>query len=230
LPGTNGTNGTNGAAGAKGDIGLSGTNGTDGAVGAKGDIGLSGAAGTNGVDGATGSDGLPGAHAVDGTVVGQTLIWNGTVWTPTASSCTPYHYGDTGPDGGKVFYVDGSGCHGLEAQAADASSGAAMTWTTAISTSAAYNDSSNLITGAAGFNCSTTDAQLTPYCWHLPSKTELEYLFEQKDVVGGFANDNYWSSLENDSNNAWSQNFGNGNQVSTVGKLGSIPVRAVRAF
>ncbi len=33
-----------------------------------------------------------------------------------AAVCTPYHWGDTGPDNGKVFYVDGLGCHGLEAQ------------------------------------------------------------------------------------------------------------------
>ncbi len=30
--------------------------------------------------------------------------------------------------------------------------------------------------------------------------------------VGGFAADNYWSSSQNDANNAWNQNFGNGNQ------------------
>ena len=26
-------------------------------------------------------------------------------------------------------------------------------------------------------------------------------------IVGGFANDNYWSSSEFDNNNAWNQNF-----------------------
>jgi len=30
--------------------------------------------------------------------------------------------------------------------------------------------------------------------------------------VGGFADNNYWSSSENSSNNAWKQNFNNGNQ------------------
>ena len=28
-------------------------------------------------------------------------------------------------------------------------------------------------------------------------------------MVGGFANNNYWSSTENDNNNAWKQNFNN---------------------
>ena len=36
-----------------------------------------------------------------------------------SSYCTSYHVGDTGPEKGKVFYVDESGCHGLEAKATD---------------------------------------------------------------------------------------------------------------
>ena len=36
------------------------------------------------------------------------------------------------------------------------------------------------------------------------------------NVVGGFANDNYWSSSENDSNNAWNQNFNNKNNTLRV--------------
>ena len=31
-------------------------------------------------------------------------------------------------------------------------------------------------------------------------------------IVGGFANDNYWSSSEFDNNNAWNQNFNNGTE------------------
>ncbi len=119
-----GDKGESGSKGDKGDAGV-GLTGPAGPIDPQGIQGLTGPAGTNGLpgtpgsNGTNGSDGLPGAHAVNGTVVGQTLIWNGTVWIPTASSCTPYHWGDTGPDGGKVFYVDGSGCHGLEAQPYD---------------------------------------------------------------------------------------------------------------
>ncbi|MEI6067369.1 MAG: hypothetical protein WCP96_08520 [Methylococcaceae bacterium] len=54
-------------------------------------------------------------------------------------------------------------------------------------------------------------------------KTPLSY------VVGGFANNNYWSSTENDSNNAWNQNFNNGNQNNN-NKNNTLPVRAVRGF
>ncbi len=54
-------------------------------------------------------------------------------------------------------------------------------------------------------------------------KTPLSY------VVGGFANDNYWSSTEYDANNAWNQNFNNGNQNNT-NKNNTFRVRAVRGF
>jgi len=47
--------------------------------------------------------------------------------------------------------------------------------------------------------------------------------------VGGFANDNYWSSSENNSNNAWNQNFNNGNQNDN-NKNNTLRVRAVRGF
>jgi hypothetical protein len=31
-------------------------------------------------------------------------------------------------------------------------------------------------------------------------------------MLGGFSSGYYWSSTENDNNNAWKQNFNNGNQ------------------
>ena len=50
------------------------------------------------------------------------------------------------------------------------------------------------------------------------------------NVVGGFANNNYWSSSENDSNNAWNQFFNYSYQYINGNKLNQLPVRAVRAF
>ena len=48
--------------------------------------------------------------------------------------------------------------------------------------------------------------------WFLPSKDELNAMYEQlhKKAVGGFANFYYWSSSENVSNYAWGQDFYNG--------------------
>jgi len=111
--------------------------------------------------------------------------------------------------------------------------GVAQTWVNAISTAAAYNTTT--ITGTSGLNCSTTAfpsstaPPATPNCWHLPSKTELQYLFEQKTVVGGFANNIYWSSTEYGSTSAWFQYFVNGDQ-NYFSKDYALPVRAVRAF
>lgn len=81
--------------------------------------------------------------------------------------------------------------------------------------------------------------------WYLPSKHELDLLYQQKDVVGGFATNvywdeyvrsHYWSSTEVDSNYTWAQNFDHGGQHS-INKIGdpsnrshTLRVRAVRAF
>jgi hypothetical protein len=123
----------------------------------------------------------------------------------------------------------------LEAQAADASAGAGMSWDAAIIAAAAYNNNTRGVTGTPGLNCSTTAfpsstaPPATPNCWHLPSKNELSWLYEQKAVVGGFARSYYWSSTEYNSNIAWNQDFANGLQGYDV-KGATLPVRAVRAF
>jgi len=64
--------------------------------------------------------------------------------------------------------------------------------------------------------------------WRLPTKEELNLLCQQKDVVGGFANNYYWSSSEGISDDAWSQNFSSGYQYSSGSKGLTLPVRAVR--
>ena len=65
--------------------------------------------------------------------------------------------------------------------------------------------------------------------WRLPTKEELNTLYLNKDKIGVFANNIYWSSTENenDNNYAWHQNFNNGNQYGT-GKGATYYVRAVR--
>ena len=208
-----------GPAGAVGHVGAIGPQGPQGVPGISGSNGLNGAPGVNGLDGAKGAAGANGVTGVKGDT-GLT----GAVG-PTGGQGMIYHWGDRGPDGGIVYYVDGSGQHGLEAQASDASAGAIMNWDTAISSSAAYN--TTFITRALG--CSQTAAPSTPNCWHLPSRTELEYLHEQKAVVGGFAY-GYWSSTETngDAGSAWFQYDWGGQNYNN--KYGSLFVRAVRAF
>ena len=115
-----------------------------------------------------------------------------------------YELGDNGPLGGKVYYVDDSGEHGLEAKAADEIN--SLTWSDAVKAAGTY-----------GFG------------WHLPTKTELKMLYEHRNVVRGFAIDDYWSSTELDINSAWIQGFGNGDQ-DRYNKYSKLSVRAVRDF
>ena len=125
---------------------------------------------------------------------------NGNSYKPGAT----YGLGDMGPLGGKVYYIDDSGEHGLEAKATDEIN--SLSWSDAVTAASAYG---------AG--------------WHLPTKTELKILYEQRNVVGGFAKDDYWSATELDSNSAWIQGFGNGDQ-DRYNKYSKLSVRAVRAF
>jgi len=73
-----------------------------------------------------------------------------------------------------------------------------------------------------------TDRPLNGYDdWFLPSKDELNLLYLQKGVVGGFAY--YWSSTEYGSYAAWYQYFGDGSQNGNS-KFITLRVRADRAF
>ena len=115
-----------------------------------------------------------------------------------------YAIGDRGPEGGKVYYVDDSGQHGLEAKPADEID--LLSWSDAVKTTVALGSG-----------------------WRLPTKTELKVLYERRKIVGGFAKDDYWSSTELDVNSAWIQGFWNGDQ-DRYNKHSKLSVRAVRAF
>ena len=65
--------------------------------------------------------------------------------------------------------------------------------------------------------------------WRLPTKDELNLLYENKEKIGGFASDYYWSSTEGDLYDAWFQDFFDGGQYPSRETTNSY-VRAVRAF
>ena len=48
--------------------------------------------------------------------------------------------------------------------------------------------------------------------WRLPNKDELNTLYQNKDTIDGFLYFYYWSSTENDVDNAWAQYFYTGFQ------------------
>ena len=81
-------------------------------------------------------------------------------------SVATYSLGEKGPLGGKVYYIDDSGEHGLEAKTTDEIS--TLSWNDAVTVTGAYQSG-----------------------WHLPTKTELKVLYEQRHVEGGFAKDDY---------------------------------------
>ena len=65
--------------------------------------------------------------------------------------------------------------------------------------------------------------------WYLPSKDELNQLYQQQTAIGGFEDDWYWSSTEGDNGNAWGQDFNDGIQ-NVANKVYPSYVRAVRTF
>jgi hypothetical protein len=62
--------------------------------------------------------------------------------------------------------------------------------------------------------------------WRLPTQDELNILYQNKDKIGGFSNNFYWSSKESDNNLACYQYFSNGFQNS-LKKTSTFFVRAV---
>ena len=163
-----------------------------------------------------------------GISLGTTLIWH------TALFDIGQSYG-----GGIIFYIDGTGQHGLISATNDQGSGAV--WgcygtliggtSTAIGTGQANTSSivSRCIEGNAARTCN--DLVLNGYDdWFLPSKDELNQMFLQKGIIGGFVPGYYWSSSEYNTNLAWYQSFYNGNQEWGVKNSATGFVRAVRSF
>lgn len=65
--------------------------------------------------------------------------------------------------------------------------------------------------------------------WKLPSKDELNYLYQNRVAIGGFKDGPHWSSTETSSNFAWYQLFNSGFQ-SYDSKDYAGYVRAIRDF
>ena len=249
-----------------GNKGPMGAQGPQGAPGPQGPKGASGVKGVQGPQGSTGSQGIQGEQGLPGPAGGAQPLnlapsmqyWDGAAWVNieaglpnailtfcnnkpiwTTSGCPKiYKIGDTGPAGGKVFYLsDSTGLHGLEAAPADQSTvkwgcnGTLVGGTgTAVGTGKANTAAINAKCGAGTAAQIATSYSLNGFKdWYLPSKDELNLLYAQKAGVGGFAYNNYWNSTENDANGAWNQSFNYGGQY-YGSKSNPTPVRAVRTF
>ena len=169
--------------------------------------------------------------------------FNGTAWYSTV------HYIGENYGGGIVFYVYDNGQHGLIAATTDLSSGiqwyndisrytgsqgdgvgsGAMNTTMIVATQLADNPTGNFAAKLCADYTLTING-ITYGDWYLPSKEELNLLYLQKNIVGGFANSDYWSSTEFGSATAWYQFFGDGTQSNDPKNTSISAVRAIRSF
>jgi len=153
-----------------------------------------------------------------------------------AITAAPVAVGDS-YGGGKVAYIDGTGLHGLIAALSDQGSSTWGCYGTAISGAdgtaigTGHQNTHDMITAGC-----TNAAQLCHGVtingyndWYLPSKDELDKLYLNRVAIGGFADNGYWSSSEQNKNSAWKQDFNVGNQSSN-NKSDLLRVRAVRTF
>ena len=253
--------GNKGPVGAQGSQGASGPQGPKGASGIKGAQGPKGSAGSQGVQGLPGLAGgaQPPLNLTAGIQYWNGAAWinipagspntsltfcnNKPIWASNGCpNVTVYALGDRGPAGGIVFSLsDVTGLHGLEAAPVDQSSG--IKWGcngTLVGTATAVG-TGKANTAVIKTKCGTgTAAQIAASYslngfkdWYLPSKDELNLLYAQKHLVGGFdANGYYSSSSEYTPTTVFSQ-LVIGTPVSTqytVEKNESRPVRAIRTF
>jgi hypothetical protein len=192
-----------------------------------------------------------------------TVTGSGTTASPyvvnatAGSGSTTYSVGDFA-QGGIVFWVDETGQHGLVAAKEDQSTG--VRWyagtygntqakgdgpfsgeantSIIIAAQVAIGDDGSTYAARKCNELQVTEGGKTYGDWYLPSKEELNLMYQNKATIdatagvnggSGFASAYYWSSTEDNNNYAWGQYFGNGFQSSNT-KNFTFCVRAVRAF
>mgnify|MGYP000135272417 CR=1 FL=1 len=174
-------------------------------------------------------------------------------WTAPAE----WHVGDTGPGGGKIFYVDmrraaGSqyfeaACAGWTNNCDDVTEDPRAQWDWlcgsidgADRTAIGFGEqnTADILAGCATPNNAarladayTVTVDSVVYGdWFLPSKDELYQMRVRQVSVGGFSPNGYWSSSEYNPEKAWYQMFGDLISYTHFGKHNSLWVRPVRSF
>jgi len=150
-----------------------------------------------------------------------------------------YAIGDTGPAGGKVLYCADRGLHGMEVAPADQISapwgcdGITLNGADGTAVGTGAKNTMDILAGSTNTGIAASNAatyELNGFDdWFLPSKGELDLLYQEKAVVGVFVDPYYWSSTEHDCGLAWFQSFSNGLHYVDF-RTDTLRVRAVRAF
>ena len=189
----------------------------------------------------------PNAHNL---TAGQVLTINATgsaSWSSPVSSGGSNHTIGESYGGGIVFYVWDGGAHGLIAATADLGYKKWGTDGTLIYSirdgigAGKYNTEriiQNIKSSDIGYTSDYT-AYAAYVCatykggnfadWYLPSKYELNLLYLQQTVVGGFSG-YYWTSSEYASRDVTNQNFTDGNNSGGMTKSLLQNVRPIRSF
>ena len=206
--------------------------------------------------------------------VGTMQFWNGKSWItipnftshaktePSLHLCegvptwvlyscpgsSPYEIGETGPAGGRVFYISDGGLHGLEAAPEDlpirawGCEGKAIKNASGVAIGTGSANTKAVIAGCDHANAAVKQADNYYFNgyedWYLPSKDELTALYNNigpnapapLSNIGHFSTTTYyWSSSEIGPNHAWTVFFANGEE--TFGqKMNPSSARAIRAF
>jgi hypothetical protein len=173
------------------------------------------------------------------TTYNTLVFYDGTSWRRTDGE--PMFFIGQNYGGGVVFYIDGTGKHGLISATSDQS------------TSAEWGCFGTYVVGAGGHaigdgqpnttaivnNGCASPASAAKVCdnlvlggfsdWFLPSVDELIQMYIYKTQIGGFSNNYYWASSEEDYYYAHYMRFSDGYET-IQGKDNLHSVRAVRAF
>lgn len=166
----------------------------------------------------------PAGLVIYNTSIKAFQCYNGIVWYSTV------HFIGEKYGGGIVFYLYDNGQHGLIAANSDQSTGipsnngtARITGTNGDGLNAgamnttliAIQMGDNIFGNFAAKVCadySVTFGGITYGDWYLPSKYELNWLYLQKNIVGGFSTNAYWSSTDYNAAFFKLQYFSDGNQ------------------
>ncbi|MEZ7925492.1 MAG: DUF1566 domain-containing protein [Flavobacteriales bacterium] len=148
-------------------------------------------------------------------------------------------------EGGIVFYIDGTGEHGLVAALEDLGqfewgcSGTGIAGADGQAIGAGYQNTLDIVAGCSETPIAASEAlayESEGYSdWYLPSKDELTEMYNtigngaSQGNIGGFSNNIYWSSSEYNSNGAWYVYFYSGGPAAHP-KNATSRVRVIRAF